>query len=389
MKHAALSKTTAQEQGTPNRVAQRNVFVDNSAAAIAQRQRMERLASSPQTTAQRERINTLQRVEEEEPLQGKFATAQRVEEEEPLQGKFETAQRVEEEELLQGKFETAQRVKEDEDLLQGKFETTQRVKEDEDLLQGKFETVAPAQRVEASGSVPNNTGLPSQLKAGMESLSGMSLDHVKVHYNSSKPAQLNAHAYAQGSDIHVAAGQEQHLPHEAWHVVQQAQGRVKPTMQMKGGTPVNDDVGLETEADVMGSKAMAVGQRHAVQRRSLTSMGFKENAIQRMIRSAYSPVSSSAVFQRRETTIGDSARNHYADGWGDLYNIVQDSQLLARVGGDDSDPDRVWRINLGDFYHEEEDKTRNCKIAGEDWTKTVGKKSYAKTKIFHCGPSSQ
>jgi len=46
------------------------------------------------------------------------------------------------------------------------------------------------------------------------------------------PAQLNALAYAQGSDIHVAPGQEKHLPHEAWHVVQQSKGRVKPTMQI-------------------------------------------------------------------------------------------------------------------------------------------------------------
>ena len=71
----------------------------------------------------------------------------------------------------------------------------------------------------------------------------MSMDDVKVHYNSSQPAQLNALAYTQGSDIHVAPGQEQHLPHEAWHVVQQAQGRVQPTMQMKDGVPVNDDGG--------------------------------------------------------------------------------------------------------------------------------------------------
>lgn len=112
-----------------------------------------------------------------------------------------------------------------------------------------------AQRQEAAPK-PNNTGLPDQLKSGIESLSGMSMDHVKVHYNSSQPAQLNAHAYAQGSEIHVAPGQEQHLPHEAWHVVQQAQGRVKPTMQMKQGVPVNDDEGLEHEADVMGAKAL-------------------------------------------------------------------------------------------------------------------------------------
>lgn len=74
----------------------------------------------------------------------------------------------------------------------------------------------------------NNTGLPDQLKSGIESLSGISMDDVKVHYNSSKPAAVNAHAYAQGTDIYVAPGQEHHLPHEAWHVVQQKQGRVQP-----------------------------------------------------------------------------------------------------------------------------------------------------------------
>jgi hypothetical protein len=102
----------------------------------------------------------------------------------------------------------------------------------------------------------NSTGLPDQLKTGIENLSGHSMDDVKVHYNSSKPAQLKAHAYAQGTDIHVASGQERHLPHEAWHVVQQKQGRVQPTKQMKGNVAVNDDKGLEHEADVMGAKAI-------------------------------------------------------------------------------------------------------------------------------------
>ncbi|WP_264537885.1 DUF4157 domain-containing protein [Flavobacterium sp. N1736] len=102
----------------------------------------------------------------------------------------------------------------------------------------------------------NNTGLPDTLKSGIENLSGHAMDDVKVHYNSDKPAQLNAHAYAQGTDIHVASGQEKHLAHEAWHVVQQKQGRVKPTLQMKGKVNVNDDKGLEKEADVMGAKAL-------------------------------------------------------------------------------------------------------------------------------------
>lgn len=119
-------------------------------------------------------------------------------------------------------------------------------------------TVAAPPQPQSTPTVPqNNTGLPNRLKAGVESLSGMSMDHVRVHYNSPKPAQVSALAYAQGNTIHVAPGQERHLPHEAWHIVQQAQGRVKPTMQMKGGASVNDNGGLEREADVMGARAMA------------------------------------------------------------------------------------------------------------------------------------
>jgi hypothetical protein len=134
--------------------------------------------------------------------------------------------------------------------------------EAEELPQGKSEIV---QRVEETAK-PNNTGLPDSLKSGIESLSGLSMDNVKVHYNSSQPAQLNALAYAQGTDIHVAPGQEQHVPHEAWHVVQQAQGRVKPTMQMMGRVLVNDDKGLEREADIMGEKALKDGGAGVAQR---------------------------------------------------------------------------------------------------------------------------
>jgi len=103
----------------------------------------------------------------------------------------------------------------------------------------------------------NKTGMPDHLKSNLESMSGFDMSDVRVHYNSDKPAQLQAHAYAQGTDIHIAPGQERHLPHEAWHVVQQKQGRVKPTMQLKGKVNINDDKGLEKEADVMGGKAIS------------------------------------------------------------------------------------------------------------------------------------
>ena len=48
---------------------------------------------------------------------------------------------------------------------------------------------------------------------------------------SDQPDETEGNAYAQGTDIHIGPGQEKHLPHEAWHVVQQKQGRVKPTEQ--------------------------------------------------------------------------------------------------------------------------------------------------------------
>lgn len=183
--------------------------------------------------AQLKENTIIQKVEEEEPLQGKFAAIQMMEEDEPLQGKFHTIQMLEEEEPLQGKFFPIQRL------------------EDEEPLQGKFGTIQ-----KQATQTSNNTGMPNQLKSGIEGLSGIDVSDVKVHYNSSKPAQLNAHAYAQGSDIHIAPGQEKHLPHEAWHTVQQKQGRVKPTVQMKENIPVNDDPSLENEADVMGAKAL-------------------------------------------------------------------------------------------------------------------------------------
>jgi hypothetical protein len=113
----------------------------------------------------------------------------------------------------------------------------------------------PAQFKQKNPAKPNRTGLPDHLKTGIEQLSGMPMDHVKVHYNSAEPAQLDAFAFAQGSDIHVAPGKEKHLPHEAWHVAQQQQGRVRPTAMVNGAS-VNDNADLESEADVMGERAV-------------------------------------------------------------------------------------------------------------------------------------
>ena len=189
------------------------------------------LVSSLNASPATQRLSALQRVANGAPMQ-------RMDEEDALQGKM--IQRMDEEDALQGKM-------------------IQRMDE-EDALQGKM--IGGAESATIQAKADETGGLPSDLKSGIESLSGMSMDGVRVHRNSAAPAAVQAHAYAQGSDIHLGPGQDKHLPHEAWHVVQQAQGRVKPTMQAKG-VAINDDAGLEREADVMGAKAMSAGDSAA------------------------------------------------------------------------------------------------------------------------------
>lgn len=113
--------------------------------------------------------------------------------------------------------------------------------------------------LQLKSGVSGSQSLPTQLKSGVEQLSGMNMGDVKVQYDSPQPSKIGAAAYAQGTDIHLGPGQEQHLPHEAWHVVQQKKGDVKPTNSING-TAVNEDTKLEKEADQMGSKAQGLGK---------------------------------------------------------------------------------------------------------------------------------
>jgi hypothetical protein len=119
--------------------------------------------------------------------------------------------------------------------------------------QGQGQIKQPEQETSASRqSKKNTTGLPDRLKATLEASSGIAMDDVHVHYHASQPAQLQASAYTQGTDIYVGSGQEKHLAHEAWHVAQQKQGRVKPALQMKG-MGLNHDFQLEQEADAFSA----------------------------------------------------------------------------------------------------------------------------------------
>jgi len=154
---------------------------------------------------------------------------------------------------------------------------------EEELMQGKFASVLADTLQTKPEASQNNTGMPDYLKFGLENLSSMDLSSVRVHHNSSEPAQLNALAYTQGQDIYLGPGQDKHLPHESWHAVQQMQGRVKPTMQSKG-VSINYDVGLEQEADVMGVKALQMKRGSIKQRQGhhRGSTSFQRKTIQRL-----------------------------------------------------------------------------------------------------------
>ncbi len=153
--------------------------------------------------------------------------------------------------------------------------------------------ITPPPYNNASGS---GQALPEDLQAGIEGFSGLSMGDVQVHYNSPFPHEFDAHAFAQGNDIHLASGQEQHLPHEAWHVVQQKQGRVPETTQLKGKS-VNDDSSLEREADIMGKKALQLKEKG-----------------QTPLSTGVSSTKQTVQFEKRKKSIGEKSRKKGTSG---------------------------------------------------------------------------
>ena len=105
-------------------------------------------------------------------------------------------------------------------------------------------------------------GLPPELQASMGRSFDADFSAVRIHEDG-EAARLGALGYTQGTDIHFAPGQyvpgtaagRELIGHELAHVVQQASGRVTPRLQMKAGPALNDDSGLEQEADRAGARA--------------------------------------------------------------------------------------------------------------------------------------
>lgn len=322
-----VARARTKAGGTPQADAQ-------SAHLTAQRNMQLGIQHSPYTVAQREQIAALM-----QPVQRNAGVDAKVDEEEkPL--------------TVQPKSDPVQRLDDDKPELKEEELPPAQTKS-ADGTGALVASPAAVQREAEALAKRNDTGLPDNLKSGIESLSGLSMDSVKVHYNSEKPAQLNALAYAQGTDIHVAPGQEQHLPHEAWHVVQQAQGRVQPNMQMKEGVPVNDDPGLEHEADVMGAKAMSA---EALRR---TGIGEPQAALQARFQGrAVQPLQRERALTLEHTLAtrmenDDKTRTEVLDDVS-ANDLLLEVYRLAR--------DHAWNIDPGDLlpdYREAAGKVRD------------------------------
>lgn len=97
-----------------------------------------------------------------------------------------------------------------------------------------------------------NTNLPQDLRNKFEQHTGLSLNDVKVHYNSQKPREIGARGFTYGEDIYLAQGEEECLPHELAHVVQQKKGLGQSATREHDDNSLSDK---EIDADLLARAA--------------------------------------------------------------------------------------------------------------------------------------
>lgn len=193
---------------------------------------------------------------------------------------------------------------------------------------------------------PNKTGIPDRLKAVIEHFSGLSLAEVRVHYNSDMPAKVKAHAYTEGLNIYIAKGQEKHLAHEIWHVVQQMRNQLKAT-ETEGGKKIDKDPKKEADADKVGNLAekttavptenitdlqQVTPQQEGIQRVALTP-DQQADAFQRL--GGFFTAANSEVIEPWDTDWAESNCHGYTIN-GASGHALDPSELMAGLGADDS-----------------------------------------------------
>ena len=149
-------------------------------------------------------------------------------------------------------------------------------------VQRKVDDTARSTDSATALAAPTGAGqpLPDHVRSIMERVFDVDFSSVRIHVGH-EAAAVGALAYACGTDLYFSPGHYDLssqrglslIGHELAHVVQQAQGRVRPTGHI-GGVAVNDSTALEREADDLGARAaheasIAASPRPVLQRPTL------------------------------------------------------------------------------------------------------------------------
>ena len=217
--------------------------------------------------------------------------------------------------------------------------------EDEEPLQrkGPVPLMNHGEEVTQNDSPSSSDKMPSIVQRKMESSFGEDFSDVNIHKDSSQSKELNAHAHTQGNDIHFAHGMynpesqkgQELLGHELTHVVQQREGRVQPTVQKKG-VNINDDEGLEKEADEMGVKA-AKGEKTGVAGAAASGSSSEDNPIQRFEAPGHEAAERRALTEKRadgQEFSNEEASMTYFGNWMRDMNQVMVPAFADAIGND-------------------------------------------------------
>jgi hypothetical protein len=197
-----------------------------------------------------------------------------------------------------------------------------------DMAHRGASALAPTQPASGGGQ-----SMPAAVQAKMDEAFGADFSAVRVHQGPQATA-MGALAYTQGADIHFAPGQydpgsqrgQELLGHELAHVVQQSQGRVSATTQAKG-VGINEDAGLEREADVMGARA-ARGERVGSGAGGLAPASAKGPAIQRVrMNSTREELEAN---ERRGQNVGVMISMLQSQVLSAKYTVMPDSETFIR-----------------------------------------------------------
>lgn len=202
----------------------------------------------------------------------------------------------------------------------------------------------------------NETGLPEELKQKMELLHGISLEGVRVHYNSDKPAAIGALAYTEGTNIYLAPGQEAELAHELAHVIQQLKGKVESNDEVNG-VEVNNDTQLEEQADDMTDGTISDNDQEL----ESVSMSSTEATIQ---------MREDNPFKQEESHDGIGLTAHHIIGHAKLkeaYALLSDEQkkdILKRSIPQTITGEMLKNVKAGAEFEETDEDGQDAYLAG-------------------------